>query len=68
MSRATMNEHGELLCGCGNEPGWHGFEPCHEDGTIDDTLLSAGSTRLVYYYCNRCAELIPFDMNKGCPE
>lgn len=53
----TVNEDGEILCPCRNEPSWAGFTPCHRDGTGDDTLLVAGDDRPVFYRCDQCGRI-----------
>jgi len=52
-----IQSDGTLLCECGNTPDSDGFDPCHADGLIDDSLLDAGSTRPLRYLCGRCGHI-----------
>ena len=54
----TVNNDGEILCACMNEPSHDGFRTCHRDGTHDDTLLTLGNDRPVFYHCERCDRII----------
>ena len=53
-ARIIQRPDGTLKCACGNVPESSGFDPCHADGTVDDTLILAASTRPLHYVCNQC--------------
>ena len=59
----TIESDGTLLCACGNTPDDNGFDACHADGTLDDTLLEATSmleatsSRPIHFACAACGQI-----------
>lgn len=57
---SILNEYGELVCECGNEPWLSGFSPCLPDGTYTD--YDEGWDE--HYLCEDCGHIYHL---KGAP-
>lgn len=53
----------ELVCVCGNEPAYDGFESCLEDGTVVEPTGGGGSRawKGKLYLCLKCGRIVDQD-------
>ena len=50
----------EIVCLCGNEPAYDGFQPCLEEGTVVEPV-AGGSWQGRLYLCLKCGRIVDQD-------
>lgn len=60
-----VNEYGDLICECGNEPSIYGFYPCDIHGEEMEPLI--GSDWPGLYRCDKCKKILDGETGKEVP-